>query len=429
MTKIGIQSRFELGFFVPWAMSWMHLIGSRSGLRRLWIGEVVSQAGDSLFQIALIWMVLELTGSSSLTGLVAMSGYLPVLLFGLVAGALADRFDRRRLMLASDLARALLVLVIPLISFMGQLSPLLLGLITFFMAIFTAHFNPARDAIIPQLVETRELRAANTLIQSGWQFALLAGPALAALLIPLTGELHLFTVDGMSFLLSAWFIWRLKPLAQTAEVNVRAQKLTEEFRHALRLAAEGLAYVVADKRLLALFWITAVDNLFIMGPAIVGTPLFVKEILGGDSSQYAWLITAYAVGMLTGSLLLNRLAGSIQDSRILLWGIVLDGITFLPLLWVKSFSAAWITLFVHSLVIPMIVIPRPTLVHHIVPEAMRGRVFSMIGVAVTGLTALSVALTGLIAEWIPINVIFAAIAILGATCGLAGFLIREFREA
>jgi len=411
-------------------MGLLPLLRRRPDLRRLWLAETVSQAGDSLFQIALIWLVLELTGSSAKTGLVAMSGYLPTLLFGLPAGEVADRFPRRRVLLAANLGRAALVLAIPALAGAGWLGVAQLGALTFLMAVCAAHFNPTRDAVVPELVAPEELRAANTLVQSGWQLALLAGPGLAGLLIPLTGELQLFTANGLAYLLSAWLIWRMaaRPRAPR-RVAGDGRALADGLRRALAGVREGLALARRDRRLWAILWVTAADNLFIMGPAIVGTPLFVRQVLRGSQDDYAWLLTAFAAGTLAGSLLLHRLGGRVRDSRLLLWGIVLDGITFLPLLWVTSFWGAWWTIAVHSLVIPLIVIPRPTLIQRIVPPDFHGRVFSMISVAVTGLSAVSVALTGVVAERVPGDVVFGAIAVLGAACGLAGWLVREFREA
>jgi len=406
-----------------------NFLAHRPALRLLWLGEVISQAGDSLFQLALIWLVLELTGSSSATGLVAMSAYLPTLLVGLLAGALVDRLNRRRVLLTAALARALLAACIPLLASHGMLNPALLGLITFVMATFSAHFNPARDALVPELVPEADLRPANALIQSGWQLALLAGPALAGLLTPITGQLHLFTATAAAFALAALCLGGMPDTPSGARASLAPSAMWGELRLAARAAAEGLALARRDRRLWAILLVTGADNLFIMGPAIVGTPLFVRQVLRGDSSDYAFLLTAYAVGMLTGSLLLARFGRHVRDSRLLLWGIILDGITFLPLLWVGTFAGAWLTLFVHSLMIPLIVVPRPTLIQRMVPAAYHGRVFSLVSVAVTGLSAVSVALTGMVAEWVPVPVIFGVIAVLGAACGLAGWGIREFREA
>jgi MFS transporter, DHA3 family, macrolide efflux protein len=408
---------------LPCAM--LKLLVRRADLGRLWLGEVVSQIGDSVFQIALLWMTLELTGSSALTGLVAMSSTLPMLVFGLFAGALADRIDRRRLMLAADLGRAALVLLLPLLYAAGRLDVPVLVVVTLLMAVLSAHFNPARDALVPALVPAGELRAANAWIQSGWQLAMLAGPGLAGLLIPLTGEVQLFTVDGLSFLLSFALIWMIRA---RPERPAAAPTAGAALRHALADVREGLAHAASDRRLRVLLWITAVDNLFIMGPAIVGVPIFVRQVLGGGPQDYAYLLTAFAFGMLAGTLLLGWLGGRVRNSRLLLWGIVLDGITFLPLAWTTSWSGAYATILIHSLAIPLIIVPRPTLVQLIVPPRLHGRVFSMISVAVTGLTAISVGLTGLIAEWVPMPTIYGAIAVLAALTGGAGWLVREFRE-
>lgn len=403
----------------------------RADLGRLWLGETISQLGDSVFQIALLWLTLELTGSSTITGLVAMSGTLPMLIFGLLAGALADRFDRRRLMLVADLGRAALVLSLPLLHAAGHLDALGLGLVTFLMAVFTAHFNPARDSLVPALVPESELRGANAWVQSGWQVAMLVGPAVAGLLIPLVGEIHLFTVDGLSFLASFGMIWAIghrEGAGDEPTLPADRTRLAVALRRALSDAREGLAHAWADRRLRVLLWITAVDNLFIMGPAIVGVPIFVKQVLKGGPDEYAFLLTAFAVGMLVGTALLAWLGGRVRNSVLLIWGIVLDGITFLPLYWTDSFAGAYLTIAVHSLVIPLIVVPRPTLVQLVVPARLRGRIFSLISVAVVGLTAISAGLTGLVAEWVPMPTIYGAIAVLAALTGAMGWLSREFRE-
>ena len=91
----------------------------------LWIGHLISHAGDSIYAIALPWMILEMTGSKSLTGLVSMSAYLPALIFGLYAGVVVDHYNRKRVMIISDILRALLVGVIPVSIVYGFVSPLL----------------------------------------------------------------------------------------------------------------------------------------------------------------------------------------------------------------------------------------------------------------------------------------------------------------
>ena len=394
----------------------------------LWLGQVISQAGDSIYEIGLLWLMLEISGSKTATGLVAMSGYLPTLLFGMYSGALVDRFERRRLMMIADLMRGGLVLLIPLLYYMDGLNGLVLGLFTFALAMFNSLFNPARDAIITELAEGAKLLQANALNQTSWQFALLLGPGLAGLIIPLVGTVHLFNVDALTFFVSFWFISRIaraKKNPQTAETRDSFSTLVKRSIGDVKL---GLLFARRDKRIWAILMITAIDNLFIMGPAIVGAPIFVREILHESADIYAFTQVAYAVGMLLGTVFVNFLGKRFPKGKILLWGIVFDGLTFFPLLWVETFPQMFLTLVVHSFVIPMIIIPRPTMIQEIVPREFQGRIFSMISVSVVGFTAISMALTGIAAEFIPINQVYAIIAIAAALCGVVGWFIRDFRE-
>ena len=393
------------------------------------MGQVISQAGDSIYEIGLLWLMLEISGSRAATGLVAMSGYLPTLLLGMFGGALADRFDRRRLMLIADVARGILVLFIPLLYYLNGLSGLLLGVFTFALATFNTVFNPARDAVIINLVPQEKLLQANSLIQTSWQFALLIGPALAGLLIPLMGIVHLFNADALTFFLSFYLISRIV-LSRPAIKSVHPRaKFNDVLLRSFSDVKEGLKYARRDRRVWVLLLITAIDNLFIMGPAIVGAPIFVRDILHQTADKYAFTQIAYALGMLAGTVVLNLVGKRFRHSRILLWGIILDGLSYFPLLYVKTFWGMFVTLAVHSLAIPMIIIPRPTLIQKIVPPEMQGRIFSMISVAVVGFTAISMGLTGIAAEVIPINQLYAVIAVLAAVSGAAGWLFRDFRQA
>ena len=405
----------------------INLLKKNKAIANLWAGQTISQIGDSMYEIGLLWMVLELTGSKTLTGIIAMSSYLPTMLFGLFAGAFVDHFDRRRVMLFADICRALLAGFIPVIYFTFSLNSLILGLFTFAIAGLNTLFNPARDAIIPELVPKERLFQANSIMQTTWQLSLFAGPALAGIILTVFGNIHLFTVDALTFLVSFAFIYAIPRIKK--EYGKNYQKISNGVNLAFKNTKEGLRYVLKKQPLLILLFFTAVDNLFIMGPAIVGLPIFVKEVLGAPAKVYALAQMSMAAGMLTGTYLLNKYGKNFRQNRILLVGIVLDGLTYFPMYYVNSDVMLWIVLFCHGLVIPMIIIPRPTIIHLIAPKDYHGRIFSMISIAVVGLTAISVALTGIIAEVVSIRLIFAWIAILAAITGALGGLSKEFRKA
>ncbi len=405
---------------------WLGRVLVNRNIVLLWIGQVISQSGDSVFRMALMWLLFDLTGSKSKTGLLAMSAYLPSLLFGLYSGALIDRLDRRRVMLFADAGRVIVVLLIPLVWWLAGLTAVTLGVITFALATLTMLYNPARDALVGQLVEPDRRLAANVLIQTSWQYAMFIGPAVAAAVLSMTGKVHLFTLDAATFAVSFLLILQIRRASAgpPRPTGPRAGVLRGHWGD-VKL---GLRYAWADRRVRGLLLITAADNLFLMGPAIFGIPLFVREVLHLDFDSYVTIQVAYAIGMVAGTILLSRYGRRFHKGHIILWGIMLDGLTFLPLLWVNSLWLMFVVLAIHAMAIPMIIVPRPTIIQNIVPHEMQGRVFSMISVAVVGCTAISIAAAGIIAEFVPINVMFAGSAILAAGTGAAGWLIKEFRE-
>jgi MFS family permease len=407
------------------ALALKSLFKNRS-LFHLWAGQTISQMGDSLYEIGLLWLMLEVTGSKTLTGLVAMSSYLPTLLFGLFAGAFADRFNRKKIMLWADSVRIFLVLLIPLAWYAFSLNALFLALITFSVAMLNSFFNPARDAIIPQLVEKEEIFRANSMMQTTWQISLLGGPLFAGIILSLTGVVHLFTIDAATFLLSLLFIAsiRYKPLT----IERQTQSIGAGIRDAGSEVLAGLRYALKHPVIRILLFFTAIDNIFIMGPAIVGLPIFVKEILRESSGVYAVAQASMAGGMLTGTFILHRFFRRSKINIMLIVGIILDGLTYFPLYYADSALFLWTALFIHGLAIPLIIIPRPTIVHTLVPKEYQGRIFAMINMAVVGFTAISAALTGLISEYVPINVIFGTIAVFAALTGALGWLSEDFRN-
>ncbi|MFQ6609066.1 MAG: MFS transporter, partial [Fidelibacterota bacterium] len=187
---------------------------------------------------------------------------------------------------------------------------------------------------------------------------------------------------------------------------------------------EGLRFVRKQRALMGLLVLTAVNNLFIMGPAIVGTPIFVREVLKRDFSAYAIVEAHMAAGMLIGSLLLWRIGREMNRSRVLFWGMVMDGLTYSLLFYIGTYPATKFLLFIHGIGIPMITVSRTTIIQSVVPDRLRSRVFSMVSMAVIGFTALSSGLVGPLAEFIPISTIFLVIGLGAALCGVIGLNSR-----
>jgi MFS transporter, DHA3 family, macrolide efflux protein len=390
-----------------------------SGLWPLWTAGFVSTIGDSMHQVALMWLVYELTGSSTVTGLVGMSQYLPAVLVGLFAGAFVDRMNRKYVMIAADAARIVLVALIPILYLSGLMTGLILGLIAFSIAIFTTAFSPARDAITPQIVQPSELTQAGSVLQASYGFAYFIGPVLAAAFLPWIKLTGLFFADSASYLLSlGCLIWiKPRPISQPQEQS-----------SSWKLLKEGLNYAKTNGLIRGLLLVTAVDNLFIMGPALVGAPLYVRHHLHLGAGAYAAVEGAFALGMITGSFLFHRIGSRLPRGKTLLCALMFDGITFAPFYFTTTLFPTLIVWFVHSIGIPFILVPRTTLIQTQVPQQLQGRVFSMINLTVVGLSSFSCALTGLLAETMPIGILYVVIGISATIVGAVGWLFRDLRE-
>jgi MFS family permease len=171
--------------------------------------------------------------------------------------------------------------------------------------------------------------------------------------------------------------------------------------------------------------LTIVDNIFIMGPAIVGTPVFVKKVLGLGASAYALISGCYAVGMLAGTAALLYYGPRVGKGRILLLGMILDGVTFVPLYFVRSLTEMGLTIVIHSLAIPMLTVCRAALIQRIVPAEFTGRVFSLFNIAVVGMSALSTGLSGFLLETWGARTLFLVIGLSGGLCGVAGWIFAK----
>jgi MFS family permease len=394
---------------------------SDRGLNCLFAGQLVSQMGDSMYMIGLMWLVLDLTGSKAAMGTVATLSYLPVLVFGLFGGIVADLYNRRRIMLAADALRALVVLVLPIAMLYGTINLWTIYAVTFALAMGIAFFNPARDAIIPELVPQDRLVRGNSMIQSSHYAAMLLGPALAAALLSVVSLRSLFAIDAATFAVSfiAIFMIRYRPVA-----NHEHARLT-----ATRHFGEVVCVVMKDNRLRFLLVLTSVNNFFIMGPAIVGTPVFIKELLRGDAKDYALVESALGLGMVVGVVLINYTNRLIGKGKLLLLGMIFDGLTHALLYFCGSMEGMVALIALHAIGIPFIVVSRTALVQEWVPSGMRGRIFGLVGMAVVGTTSISTGVVGILAESVPVNTIFCIFGICAALCGAAGWCYLQLRDS
>jgi MFS family permease len=189
------------------------LLTGNTNYRRIWLGEVASWFGDWFNAIALYTLVRELTGSPLALGLVFLTKMVPFAVASPLAGLLVDRFNRRRLMIAADLLRALVVLGFLLVHEASDLY--LIYALTGVQVILTAVFIPARSASIPNVTTAGELLTANALSAATWSTLLAVGAALGGVATEWFGVRVVFVLDSLSYLVSAALLWRTSIPQQT----------------------------------------------------------------------------------------------------------------------------------------------------------------------------------------------------------------------
>ncbi len=394
----------------------------------LWAAQFISVAGDALFLPCLAWLASATGDRESLVGLAVFLAFLPYLLLGPIAGAWVDRTDRRRVMVLSDLLRALLLLGLPVLAALwGGVSFALIVGVGFLLATFSTPFLPARDALLPTLIGKRSLPRWNAVMQTSGQLAMVLGLGLGGLLLGLgdpedeVGSIvRVLQIDGATYVVSAILLALI--------VLPKSERPAAHRTHLLRDAREGLAYGLKDPLVGGLLLLTALDNLAIMGPAIVGAQVLVEREFELGAGAYAWFEGCMAVGMVLGSLILARFGARWSMRKVVLWGMVMDGLTYLPYIWLDDYALSLLVIVLHGVFIPLIVVGRTSLIQRHVPADRHGKVFALVSITVVGMTALSAAASGWIAEVGGPRILFAGAGVFGALCGVAGFFLWSYRE-
>jgi MFS family permease len=398
----------------------------------LWVGQFISQTGDALFAVTVLFLVLTIEPAQSAlkAGLVSFAETLPFLIFGLIAGSLVDRYRRRSAMLLSDVARGALLLLVPVLWQFGLLNWVSLSLIAFILSTFSTLFNPARDALIPELVSKDRLLHINAFVQTSTQAAVILGSVLAGALLGVQGAtstqttdtgamVRLLWFDGVTFFISFITIFLLR-------VNEPSTNRRTHNASALKDARVGLRFIAQSPLLIGLLVLTAVDNFFIMGPATVGANLLIKNTLHLGAEYIAYFEGALALGWFVATIGVSRYGARFAKGKLLLLGVILDGITYIPFVGFLIWESYWLALaliFLHGLCIPLITVPRTSMIQETVPSTHLGRVFSMVNLTVVGFMALSSFSTGVVGETLMPPWLFFIGGLGGAFSGVLGWFV------
>lgn len=345
----------------------------------LWVGGLISMTGDGVLNVGLPLYIYRQTGSTLAIGVMVVVAVVPGLLFGSLAGVFVDRWDRRRTMIITNLLQAVVLLPLLLVQSAQQVW-IIYGCL-FVGATVSQFFIPAEQALLPLLVDEKDLASANSLSAVNSNLARLLGPALGGLIVGLTGLAGVALSDALSFALAAALIvfvtYRQKspPAAPAAAGSILSswRAVADEWR-------EGLAVIIRTSYLARLVMISV---LVMVGEGFFGTLIapFVLNVIHGSEIDFGNLLASQAIGGIIGGIVIARIAKGISPQRLLGSCAIIFGLLDLALLYYPFwFSGIGLGLVLIALVGLPAVGARAgmmTLLQSLTEDAYRGRVFGL----------------------------------------------------
>lgn len=363
-------------------------------------GQAISRTGDAVFWAGVLWLTYRTTGSSLLAGGVLAFYYLPAALFGLLGGALADRLDRRRILIVADVLRALLLVVAGAGLQMGGFNLPVLYALSFLLSALAKFFDPALSAFIPDLVGPRQLTPANSVSRLCNQVADIAGPVLGGILVGRLGGPAVLYADAGSFLLAACLTATIRAPARVADSGGRVTP-----RSLYADIVEGLRLLGRSRVLLQFAVAITVVN-FMFGAINVAFPRYAVEALRLDSVHYGLLGSALAGGAVVGSVLTPALSRVAPPLVLVYGGLCGVGAGLVVLGAAHTFGQALVLLVLVGCFMLCSQIPTAVILQQRAPASGRGRVFGTLEFGRSTLMPVSAALTGAALEVVTPGVVF-----------------------
>jgi MFS family permease len=382
----------------------------------MWLAQLVSTIGSSLTDLAAAILVFELTGSALNVGLVLMVTAIPTLFVGLFAGVFVDRFDRKRILLASDLVRGIIVLLIP-IAFdqLGKDNGMIAMYVLLFLgATVRTFFDPAWESVLPEIASDEELTAANSFLSISSFGSTAVGFALAGLLAGI--NIHFpFYIDSMTFVVSFVLVFfvRIPKQAQPEEsttVGVVIENLTS-----------GGKYLWRTPLLRSLFLINLPIMLSFGLWNVLLLPMARRE-LHATEFEYGLQEGVTSVGFVIGSLLMARYGDRLAEGTWMVAGIFLMGVFGVLYGLSPNIEVAIFLVAVTGLLNSPMGLGRRLLMQKTIPREMRGRVFSAFAVARDVVTLVGMAGAAL-ADLYPVRNLIIAASLMLVGAGILGQLL------
>lgn len=387
----------------------------------LWSGQVVSSIGNSIQYIAVMWWVMNHFSSSQsgvVMGLMFTFSVIPMAVIGPFAGVLNDRVSRKSIVILSDFLRGLLILWMAYLAYTNTLTAILIYLISALMGIGSAFFNPAIQSTIPNIVPDKNLTRANSLYQTGMQFTQIIGPAIGGLLVGFFGPFFVFMLNGFSFIISAGteiFINFKQSISRNKDSS-----FFSDFK-------DGFKFLYDQK---LIFWsmiIVSVLN-FAFSPIDILIAKQIKEVYHLGALELGYTFSAFAIGMMIGSVVLSIIPEINVKHNFIILGAVSTGILYAMFGVAPNLIAFLIVALLIGFALAFVNVLFQVIIQRLVPDEKRGRVFSVMLTFETIFQPISLSVVGFLSASFSNFLIFTVLGSVVTICSFLFYLVPGVKE-
>ena len=378
--------------------------------RLYWLGQLISLVGTWMQSVAQGWLMHRLTSSPFMLGLLGFCQFTPVMLFSLMGGVLADRMDKRRLLIFTQSAMMIQAVAMAALTSLNLISPWGLLALAFLFGIVNAFDLPARQTFLVEMVGKEDLSNAIALNSAAFNAARVVGPALAGVLLATLGEDGCFWLNAASYLAVLYGLWQIHLTRAHEPAHARA----------LDHLREGVAYAwghEAIRNLLLLLGVTAGLGFQYM----ILLPVYTRDLLHAGPQVYGLLVSAFGVGSLLSAVVMTRRLDRWSLRRNLLVGLAVSGLGMVSFAWSRTVWLSAVMGLLAGFGLILYVASTNTMLQHSLEDRFRGRVMSLYTLMLIGTAPLGALLLGAVAQRFgaPAATSISALALLGGAVWVA----------
>ena len=333
----------------------------------LWLGLMISIAGTQMQIWAIFWHIRTLTDKPIALGGVGLARILPVIIFSLIGGAVADSFKRTRILFFTQSFAALTALLLGLFTQFGQITIWHIYALTAIQAIAIAFDGPARQALVPNLVPAKDLPNAFSMTSIAFQTGSIVGPALSGVAIAFAGQQAVYYINAISFGAVIIALILIGDVPQEKSENAKAVSWTS--------ISEGIHFILNKPVILSTMLLDFVATFFASANTLM--PIIAKDILKVGVLEYGWLSAAQSVGAVSAALVISQVHEIRRQGPIFLGSVVVFGVATVIFGLSSSFVLAWCALVIIGAADAVSTIIRNTIRQLQTPDHIRGRMTSI----------------------------------------------------